>query len=110
MAAELLPERLAVSIVTIGELRFGVLSATTARARARRLETLTRALGLDPLPIDDRVSSAWAALRVELRERGARLPVNDAWIAATAIAHGLTVISRDGDYEVPVADLRMIRV
>ena len=44
------------------------------------------ALAFDPLPIDDDVASHWARLRISLRDRGLRMPVNNSWIAATAIA------------------------
>lgn len=93
-----LPDRLAVSVITIGELWAGVLAATDVAARDRRLGTLTAALALDPIPIDDRVAAAWARLRVDLRERGLRMPVNDSWIAATAIALGVAVVTQDDDY------------
>ena len=39
--------------------------------------------------------AAWARLRVELRDRGLRMPVNDSWIAATAIALGVAVVTQD---------------
>lgn len=51
---------------------------------------------------DTSLADAWAALRAQLRERGRRMPLNDSWIAATAIAHGLPVATQDDDYdEVP---------
>jgi predicted nucleic acid-binding protein len=81
-----LPDQLAVSIVTIGELRAGVLAASTVQARDRRLGTLSAVLGLDPVPVDDAVAAEWARLRVLLRDAGQRIPVNDSWIAATAMA------------------------
>ncbi|MEA2533585.1 MAG: hypothetical protein QOJ93_1396, partial [Actinomycetota bacterium] len=61
------PERVAVSVITVGELRLGVLAADSGPVRARRLETLSTAEALDPLPIDARVAHAWAALRLALR-------------------------------------------
>ena len=97
-----LPDRLAVSVITIGELRAGVLAAADLLARDRRLATLTAALALDPVPVDGEVAAAWARLRVLLRERGQRMPVNDSWIAATAMALGVAVVTQDDDYvEVP---------
>lgn len=93
-----LPDEIAVSIITIGELQAGVLAASDLSIRARRLDTLERARALDPLPIDERVASAWARLRVELREVGRAMPVNGSWIAATAIAHGVAVVTQDDDY------------
>jgi predicted nucleic acid-binding protein len=103
------PERVAVSVVTVGELRLGVLAAATGTIRARRLETLSKAEGLDPLPVDASVAHAWATLRLALRDQDKRMPMNDSWIAATAIAHHIPVASQDGDYD-DVPDLRVIRV
>lgn len=106
---EALPERLAVSVITIGELRAGVLAATDVDTRDRRLATLTDALYLDPVPIDEAVAEAWASLRVRLRDLGLRMPVNDSWIAATAIVLRVPVVTQDDDY-VDVPGLAIIHV
>ena len=103
------PERLAVSVVTVGELRLGVLAAQTGPIRAQRLETLSAVATLDPLPIDEKVAHAWATLRLALRDAGRRMPINDSWIAATAIANELAVASQDNDYD-DVPGLQVIRV
>lgn len=104
-----LPDELAVSVVTVGELRAGVLSAADTATRVTRLDTLTRALGLEPLPIDQAVAESWARLRILLRDAGLRMPVNDSWIAATALAHRLPMVTQDDDYVV-LAELPVIRV
>ena len=106
---ESLPDELAVSVITIGELRAGVLAAATIEMRDRRLATLTEALALGPLPVDDGVAQAWARLRVELRDRGLRMPVNDSWIAATALSLGIPVVTQDDDY-VDLPALAVVRV
>ncbi|GAC1476485.1 MAG: type II toxin-antitoxin system VapC family toxin [Candidatus Dormibacteraceae bacterium] len=103
------PQQIAVSVVTIGELRLGVLAAVDGPTRARRLETLSRAEALDPLPVDLPVAHAWAALRLALRDRGQRMPLNDSWIAATAIANHMPVVAQDSDYDA-VPGLDVIRV
>ena len=100
--SEAMSQRLAVSYITVGELRAGVLAAPDVETRDRRLDSLVVALALDPIPVDDRVAEAWARLRLLLGERGLRMPVNDSWIAATAIALGVPVVTQDDDYvEVP---------
>ena len=104
-----LPDELAVSVVTIGELRAGVLVAADAVTRDRRLSTLTNALAFDPVPIDLAVSERWAQLRVLLRDARTRMPVNDSWIAATALALGVPVVTQDDDYAV-VEGLEVITV
>ena len=109
LAVDRLPDELAVSVVTIAELRVGVLAAADSATRARRLATLTTAMAFDPLPIDDAVAEAWAGLRLQLRDRGRRMPVNDSWIAATAIALGVPVVTQDADY-VELEGLDVIRL
>jgi predicted nucleic acid-binding protein len=103
------PERIVVSVVTIAELRLGVLAAADGGTRARRLETFTRADDLEPLPIDRSVAAAWAALRLTLRDTGRRMPLNDSWIAATALALDIPVVTQDADYD-DVPGLHVIRV
>ena len=104
-----LPEALAVSVITIGELRAGVLAATDTPTRDRRLSTLEAALSLQPLPIDDRVAAAWARLRIALRDQGLKMPVNDSWIAATAMALDVPVVTQDHDFPL-VDELDVVRV
>ena len=104
-----MPDELAVSIVTVGELRAGVLVANDVRVRERRLTTLTAALELDPVPVDDDVAAQWARLRVLLRDMERRMPINDSWIAATAMALQVPVVAQDDDY-VELDGLSVIRV
>ncbi len=107
--ASSLPDRLAISVITIGELRAGVLAAADLATRDRRLVTLTAALTLEPIPIDAAVADAWAGLRVALRDAGLRMPVNDSWIAATALALDVPVVTQDDDFPT-VAGVTVIRV
>lgn len=93
-----LPDELAVSVITIGELRAGVLAASDVEARDRRLATLTAALQLEPIPVDETVAAEWARLRVLLRDTGQRMPVNDSWIAATALVLGVPVVTQDDHF------------
>jgi predicted nucleic acid-binding protein len=109
LRTEALPDRLAVSIVTIGELRAGVLAAGDLETRARRLATLTSALALDPVPVDAGVADAWAWLRVALRDMRLWMSVNDSWIAATAISLGVPIVTQDDDY-LDVPGLAVIHV
>jgi predicted nucleic acid-binding protein len=104
-----LPDEIAISVITLGELRVGVLAAADVRTRDRRLATLTVALTLEPIPVDDSVAQAWARLCLLLREAGQRMPVNDSWIAATAMALGVPVVTQDDDY-VEIGELSVIRV
>jgi predicted nucleic acid-binding protein len=109
MRTDQLPDEIGVSVITIGELRAGVLAATDVETRDRRLATLTQALALEPIVIDGGVAESWARLRLLLGESGQRMPVNDSWIAATAMALSVPVVTQDLDY-VNVGGLEVIKV
>ncbi|MGY1741142.1 MULTISPECIES: PIN domain-containing protein [unclassified Blastococcus] len=94
-----LPDEVAVSVITYGELRAGVLAATDLSVRSRRLTTLQTVADLHQLPIHAAVADAWAELRLRIAGSGRRLNVNDTWIAATALAHGVPVVSQDADFD-----------
>lgn len=96
-----LPDRVALSVVTIGELELGVLAADDNDTRARRADTLALARESDPIPASEAVMSAWAHLVIDCRRAGIHrtIRLTDALIAATAIAHGLPVVTQDDDFE-----------
>ena len=101
---------IAVSIVTIAELEMGVLAAAAPRLRSARLQTLRDAEQLTALPVEREVASAFATLVVEMRAAGlGKLGVQDAWIAATAIAHDADLLSQDDDFDT-VPGLRVIKL
>lgn len=95
---QLLPRELAVSAITIAELHVGVLAARDLDTRARRLATLETVSDIELLAVDEAVAVSWALLRVHLAEARRRLNVNDLWIAATAHAHALPVVTQDEDF------------
>jgi hypothetical protein len=96
---ERLPDESAISVVTLAELEVGVLVAVDSDTRATRLATVDLARDMEVLPAEERVALAWARLRVHLAEAGRRVTVNDLWIAATAVANGLPVVTQDMDFD-----------
>jgi hypothetical protein len=107
-----LPRRVAVSVVTIGELQLGVLNASSDDVRVRRAETLELARRADPLALGEAIMGSWAQLVADCRAAGIHRTVKltDALIAATAIEHGLAVVTQDGDYAKIAAAHRPLRV
>jgi predicted nucleic acid-binding protein len=96
-----LPVRVAVSVVTLGELQLGVLNAVDDGARAQRADTLALARTADPIPISEAIMGAWARLVADCQAAGIHRTVKltDALIAATAIEHRLPIVTQDDDYE-----------
>jgi predicted nucleic acid-binding protein len=110
-----LPDHVAVSVVTIGELQLGVLNAADAVSRARRADTLALARTADPIPISEAVMVSWARLVADCRAAGIHwmVKLTDSLIAATAVEHGLPVVTQDDDYDgiaAAHAPLRVIKV
>ena len=107
-----LPDEVAVSVVSHAELTAGVLAARDVNVRARRLVTLMAVAEMNPVPIDLAAAQAWAQLRVHLADAGRRANVNDMWIAATAIALGIPVVTQDADFDVmaQLSDLAVLHV
>ena len=109
---ESLPDEGAISPITVAELHVGVLADVDVDTRARRLATLEAVADVETLPIDNSVAAAWALLRIHLAESKRRLNVNDLWIAATALAHELPVVTQDDDFDPieGVSGLEIVRV
>jgi predicted nucleic acid-binding protein len=94
-----LPDEIAVSVVTAAELELGVLRAFDEVTRATRLATLSRVRAEYPLlPIDDVTASCFARIAAEELTAGRRLRRHDTWIAATALRHRAAVVTQDADF------------
>ena len=96
-----LPDRISVSVVTVGELQLGVLLATDRRTRALRGATLDVARRSDPIPLTEAIMQSWAVIAQACTVSGVakRIQTFDALIAATALEHGLPVITQDRDFD-----------
>ncbi|MGO8675220.1 MAG: type II toxin-antitoxin system VapC family toxin [Limisphaerales bacterium] len=88
-------EELFVSVLVLGEIRRGIeririRDPHQARALEKWLQSLKIEFADHILPVDERVADFWG--RLGLRQP---VPLLDAFLAATGLAHDLTVVSRD---------------
>jgi predicted nucleic acid-binding protein len=96
---ELPDEEIYLSAMSIGEIRFGIEKLATSRRRTK-LEAwlsgdLRRRLGDRILPLDGDVCETWGRMVANAQRRGRPLSIPDAFIAATAAVHRLTLVTRD---------------
>lgn len=87
-----------VSVVTLAELRLGVLRAD-GQLRELRKATLSSARRFVPLAVTEPVADELAELLAKLRASQRRAKAFDCFVAATALAHGLVIVTQDTDFE-----------
>lgn len=87
---------LAVSPIILGEMEYGILLLPDG-AKRRKLEEWFAAgrERLSVLDFDKASATAWAELLARLKASGRSMPIKDSLIAATALAHDLTVATRN---------------
>ena len=91
--SQLARAELAMSAVSVGELYDGVYGATDPALAARQLEDLLSRVQV--LPFDQSAARSFGQERQRLRAQGNLIGDNDLMIAATAIQHGLTLLSNN---------------
>lgn len=85
-----------VSSVVMAELELGILSLPLGQRRARLEQWfLELRTAIPALSFDTNAASEWARMMAGLRAKGLSMAVKDSLIAATARAHGLTVVTRN---------------
>ena len=90
-------EKLAMSVVTLGELHFGVVkSDNPARSlvRLNALRKVVRVISFDA-PGPDHLVQHYAEIRAVLETTGNKIGTNDTWIAAHGRALGFTVVTHN---------------
>ncbi len=96
------------SVLTLGEIRKGLAGLAQSKRRTHletwlEVELQTRFSGRI-LAIDATVADRWGLLAAQAKARGQSLPIIDGLLAATALHHNLTVVSRN------VSDFRNAQV
>ena len=104
-----LPEEGRVSVVTVAELRVGVLVASDDAIRAQRMRTLTEVEALDAIPVADDVAREFAEIVAQARGEGRCPKILDSLIAATARALDVPVYTQDSDFD-GIAGVEVVRV
>ena len=92
-------ETLYISSITVGEIQHGIsLLGDTRRARRLRIwfeEDIVDGFGDRVIPFTAQIARPWGGILAASRHSDHPLPILDSMIAATAIAHGMTLVTRN---------------
>jgi tRNA(fMet)-specific endonuclease VapC len=83
----------AISVITYGELIYGVAKSSQRAAALKNLARIVQRLSVLALP--ETAAEAYGAIRAELEAAGKMIGSNDLWIAAHAVAAGLTLVTNN---------------
>jgi len=80
----------------IGELYYGARKSSNTTENLTKINRLTKRF---PLLLCDLETAQWyGIIKNQLQSKGRPIPNNDIWIAAIAIQHGLTLVTRDAHF------------
>lgn len=95
-----------VASITIGEMFFGAYKSSRVNDNLRELRGFIASSNITIIDCDTITGDYYGQIKQSLKRKGRPIPENDIWIAATALQHGLTLISRDAHFnEVDGLDL-----
>jgi tRNA(fMet)-specific endonuclease VapC len=86
--------------VVLGELNFGFMKGSRKQFNERKLQQFISRLKVEIIDVDADVARKYAIIYLSLQTRGAKIPLNDVWIAASCMEVGGTLLTRDKHFEV----------
>ena len=84
--------------IVVGELLAAFKKGGRTRQNEERLRGFVAAPRVSVLSVDDETAVRYAVIRDYLRRQGTPVPTNDLWIAATAVQHGLRLLTLDAHF------------
>ena len=98
-------QELAMSTITVGELRFG---AEKSQARGRALATIAQLVQMiQPCALPLAAAEHYGHIRATLQQQGQPIGNNDLWLAAHALAEGWTLVTNNTREFIRVPGLRV---
>ena len=93
-------EHLFLSALTVGEIKRGIMKLPESKKKARLItwfETLLSDYQDRIVPVNLAVAEAWGTLQAQAEAAGQKMSIIDGYIAATASAHQMLIVTRNED-------------
>lgn len=92
-------EQIYLNAVVLGELLAGFSGGKRLDKNRKELEAFLSSPRVEVLELGDATAERYATIFAFLRQQGTPIPTNDIWIAASAMEHGLCVLTRDPHFK-----------
>lgn len=92
-------ERIYMPFTTIAELRGGFAMGTRGKGNELALQRFLMREDVVSVYPDEQTTHHYASLYQQLRRRGTPIPINDLWLAALVVQHGLVLYARDRHFD-----------
>jgi tRNA(fMet)-specific endonuclease VapC len=85
--------------IVLGELTYGFMKGSRQRFNERKLQEIIKKLRIEIVDVNQNVSRKYAIIYLSLVKKGAKIPINDVWIAACCMEVGGTLLTRDQHFQ-----------
>jgi len=85
--------------IVLGELSFGFMKGSRQQLNERKLQQIINRLKIKIIDVDVDVARKYAIIYLSLEKKGAKVPINDVWIAACCMEAGGTLLTRDKHFK-----------
>jgi tRNA(fMet)-specific endonuclease VapC len=85
--------------IVIGELSFRFMKGSRQQFNEKKLQQIINRLRIEIIDVNKNVARRYAIIYLSLVEKGAKIPINDVWIAACCMEVGGTLLTRDKHFE-----------
>jgi len=81
--------------IVLGELSYGFMKGSRQRFNESKLQEFMRKLQIEIIDVNHNVARKYGIIYLALVKKGAKMPINDVWIAACCMETGGTLVTRD---------------
>ena len=85
--------------IVLGELTYGFLKGSRRQFNEKKLREIINKLKIEIIDVNQNVSRKYAIIFLSLIKKGAKIPINDVWIAACCMEVGGTLLTRDQHFQ-----------